>query len=96
MAKASRKFVENFGAWVDHKINIGQFTQEDADTLKADIRKDLEPGPDLLRDGLTVRNQAGVEVPAAINDHNERYRLWDEFFASELAAISESTCEVLV
>jgi hypothetical protein len=26
---------------------------------------------------------AGIEIPAAIDDHEERYRLWDTFFADE-------------
>lgn len=50
------------------------------------LRRDLAPGPDQLREGLTVI-VANIEIPAAINDHEQRYRLWAEFFATEAEAI---------
>ena len=37
--------------------------------------------------GLAMRHAAGVEVPATIDDHNERYRLWADYFAAEAEAI---------
>lgn len=51
------------------------------------LRRDLVPGPDQLRQGVAVIVAAGVEVPAAIDDHEERYRLWAEYFAAEAMAI---------
>lgn len=53
------------------------------------LRRDLTPGPDQLREGLTFIIAAGVEVPATIDDHEERYRAWADFFEIEAAAINE-------
>jgi hypothetical protein len=58
--------------------------------FRGTIRQDLAPGPDLLRAGLVVI-VGGVEVPAAIEDHEERYRLWADFFAAEADSIRNLT-----
>lgn len=83
MATVTRQFKENFDAWAKHRVASGDWSPDDMEELKGLLRIDLTPGPDQLRAGLTIIKAAGVEVPATIDDHEERYRLWDDFFASE-------------
>lgn len=83
MATVTRQFKENFEAWAADRIASGQFSESEMDDFKAMIRKDLQPGPDQLRQGLEIIKAAGVAVPATIDDHEERYLLWDNFFANE-------------
>ena len=83
MATVTRKFKEQFDIWATRKLSDGDFTNQEMEDLKVLLRKDFAPGPDQLREGLTFIKAAGVEVPATIDDHEERYRVWDEYFASE-------------
>ena len=76
MATVSRKFRDDFECWAADRIARGEFTPAAMDEFKDLLRRDLAPGPDLLRDGLTVIIAAGVEVSAAIDDHERRYRFW--------------------
>lgn len=87
MATVTRQFKDNFDAWAKNRISRGQFSEAEMDDFKAMIRKDLQPGPDQLRQGLEIIKSAGVAVPATIDDHEERYRLWDGYFAEECKAI---------
>ncbi len=83
--KVTKRFKEQFDIWAANKIANGDFTNQEMEDLKVLLRKDFTPGPDQLRAGLTFIKAAGVEVPATIDDHEERYRVWDEFFTSENA-----------
>ena len=83
--KVTKRFKEQFDIWAKSKVANGDFTAEEIEDLKVLLRKDFTPGPDQLRAGLTFIKAAGVEVPATIDDHEERYRVWDEFFTSENA-----------
>ena len=87
MATVTRKFRDDFDTWAADRIRKGDFTPADMDELKEMLRRDLAPGPDQLRAGYTVIVTAGVEIPAAIGDHEERYRLWADFFSIEAEAI---------
>lgn len=87
MATVTRKFRDDFDAWAADRLAKGEFTETDMAEFKDLLRRDLAPGPDQLRDGLTVIIAAGLEVPAAIDDHEERYRLWGDYFAVEAEAI---------
>jgi len=87
MAKATRVFRDNFDAWSQHKISAGDFTAQEIDDLRALIRIDLTPGPDQMRDECELFNANGVKIPATIDDHEDRYKLWDGFFAAEVADI---------
>ena len=87
MATVTKQFRDNYEFWIDHKIKTGQFTEKQADDLKVMIRKDLTEGPDQLRAGLEIILAAGVVMPASIDDHLERYKLWDDFFVVECADI---------
>lgn len=86
MATVTRKFRDDFETWAADRLARGQFTPAEMDEFRNTLRQDITPGPDLLREGLTVF-VAGVEVPAAINDHNDRYRLWADYFETEAEAI---------
>ena len=86
MATVTRKFRDDFETWAADRLTRGQFTEADMAEFKDMLRQDLTPGPDLLRAGLVVI-VGGVEVPAVIDDHEERYRLWADFFAVEAEAI---------
>ena len=86
MAKVTKRFKENFDVWAKWKIERGDFTPAEMEEFREVVRRDLSPGPDVNREGLTVI-VAGVEISAAIDDAGERYRLWDEFFADEVDAI---------
>ena len=87
MAKVNRRFRENFDAFSAHRIATGEFTVEDAAELKRLIQIDLTPGPDQLRKECFFLNAAGVKIPATIDDHEERYRYWAEFFEAEVMDI---------
>lgn len=87
MATVTRKFRDDFECWAADRLARGEFTEADMAEFKDMLRRDLAPGPDQLRDGLTVILASGVEVPATIDDHEERYRYWADFFAAEAEAI---------
>ena len=93
MATVTRKFRDDFETWAADRIARGEFTQADMEDFRDMLRRDLVPGPDQLRQGVAVIIAAGVEVPAAIDDHEERYRLWAEYFAAEAMAILFSVIE---
>lgn len=86
MATVTRKFRDDFECWAADRLARGEFTPIDMDEFKEMLRRDLTPGPDQLRKGLTVII-AGVEVPAVIDDHEKRYQHWADFFAVEAEAI---------
>jgi len=83
MATVTRKFRDDFECWAADRLARGQFSQAEMDEFKDMLRRDLTPGPDQLREGLTVIIASGVEVPATIDEHEERYRLWADYFAIE-------------
>lgn len=87
MATVTKRFKDDFDTWAADRIASGAFTESDMADFKDMLRRDLTPGPDQLREGLSVIIAAGVEVPAAIDDHEERYRVWADFFAAEAEAI---------
>ncbi len=87
MATVSRRFRDNFETFSAHRIATGEFTVEDVAELKRLIKIDLEPGPDQLRNECFFLNAAGVKIPATIDDHEERYRYWAEFFEAEVGDI---------
>ena len=89
MATVTRKFRDDFDTWAADRLAKGEFTQADMSEFKDLLRRDLTAGPDQLREGLTVVIAAGVEVPATIDDYEERYRLWADYFALEAEAIRE-------
>ena len=74
MATVTKAFKENYELWIANRIECGEFTESDADEWRVMIRKDLTPGPDQFRE-------------LAIDDHEERFKLWDHFFAAECAEI---------
>lgn len=90
MATVTRKFRDDFETWAADRLAKGEFTPADMDEFKALLRRDLTPGPDQLRAGLTVIIAAGVEVPATIDDHQRRYELWADHFAIEAEAIRQA------
>ena len=83
MATVTKRFKEQFDIWAANKIADKSFSVEEMEELKGLLRKEFSPGPDQLRAGQSIINAAGVEVPATIDDHEERYRVWDAFFAAE-------------
>ena len=84
MATVTKQFRDNFEAWSRVKIAAGDFSIEEMADLREMIRIDLKPGPDQLRKGMEIISAAGVKITAAIDDHSERYKLWDEYFTAEL------------
>ncbi|UCV15523.1 hypothetical protein [Quatrionicoccus australiensis] len=93
MATVTRKFRDDFDTWAVDRVRRGEFTPADMEDFKEMLRRDLAPGPDQLRAGYTVIVAAGVEIPAAIDDHEERYSLWADFFHIEAEAIRINTKE---
>ena len=89
MATVTRKFRDDFEAWAADRIARGVFTDAEMAEFKDMLRRDLTPGPDQLREGLTVSIAAGVEVPATIDNHERRYALWAEYFDLEAEAIRQ-------
>lgn len=93
MATVTRKFRDDFECWSADRLAKGQFTEADMIEFKDMLRRDLAPGPDLLREGLSVIIAAGVKVSATIDDHEERYRLWSDYFAVEAESIRQQKKE---
>ena len=87
MATVTRKFRDDFDTWAADRLAKGEFTPADMNEFEDMLRRDLTPGPDQLREGLTIIIAAGVEVPATIDDHERRYQLWADYFAVEAEAI---------
>jgi hypothetical protein len=87
MATVTRKFRDDFECWAADRLARGEFTETDMEEFKELLRQDLAPGPDQLRKGLTVIIAAGVEVPATIDDPEQRYRYWADYFAAEAESI---------
>ena len=87
MATVTRKFRADFEVWQANRLASGEFTDDEMASFKDMLRRDLEVGPDQLRAGQSVIIAAGVEVPAAIDDHEARYRLWSDYFSAEAEAI---------
>lgn len=87
MATVTRQFKENFEKFAQHRIDTGQFTLAEAEEFRKMVRADLMPGPDQLRGECEYLTAAGVKVPAVIDDENERYRVWDSFFAEKCKEI---------
>ena len=90
MTIVTRKFRDDFETWAAHRIATGEWIEGEMENFKQMLRHDLAPGPDQVRAGLSAIIAAGVEVPAAINDHEERYRLWENFFSLEAECIRQS------
>lgn len=87
MAKVTRQFRDDFEIWAADRIARGEWTEAEVEDLRGMLRQDFEPGPDQLRTGVSVILATGIEIPAAIDDHEERYRLWADYFAAEAEAI---------
>lgn len=87
MATVTRKFRDDFDTWAADRLAKGEFSPADMAEFKDMLRRDLTPGPDQLREGLTIIIAAGVEVPATIDDHERRYQLWADYFSVEAEAI---------
>lgn len=85
----SRQFRDNLEKWSAHRIATGQWTAEEIEGLREMLRTEIRPGPDQFRQGVTVLTRCGVAIPATIDDHEERYRLWDDFFADEVRIIAK-------
>lgn len=90
MATVTRQFKIDFEEWAQQKIDAGEWELEEIEGLRVMIRKDLTPGPDVLREHLTYLDANGIEHPAMIEDHEERARLWTQFFADEVIRVSGS------
>lgn len=83
MALVERRFRDNFEAWAAMRIAHGDLTEQDIAELRETIRMELTPGPDTVRAGVWVVADGHV-ISGQIDDRDERYRLWDEFFEAEL------------
>lgn len=86
MAAVTKQFRDDFETWAADRVAAGWFSGGDVEEIRATLRRDLAPGPDTLRAGVVVM-VGSVPVPAAIDDHEQRYRLWAEFLAGEAEAI---------
>jgi len=85
----TKQFKDDFDTWAEDRLRFGDFTPEDMAEFKVMLRRDMTPGPDQLREGLTVINQAGIEVPAMIDNADDRVKAWTDYFsvcASEIRA----------
>lgn len=82
MPQVTKKFKDDFDKWAAAQLASGNFSQAEMVEFKELLRQDLTSGPDQLRQGLSVRIN-GVETSAVIDDAEERYRLWADYFANE-------------
>lgn len=81
--RVSKEFKDDFDTWANDRLSFKQFTQEEMEELKGMLRIDFAPGPDQLRAGYSFLNEKGITIPATIDDHEERYRVWSDYFAAE-------------
>ena len=88
MAIVTKRFRDNFEEFAAHRVASGAFSASELEEFRALVRKDLDPGPDQIRAHVDCLVVAGVKIPATIDDAEERYRLWDEFFSEEAADIA--------
>lgn len=77
----TKQFKEDFDTWAADRLKWGDFTDEEMTEFKAMLRKDMAPGPDQLREGLTLITAAGVAVPAMIDNHEDRIKAWTDYFS---------------
>ena len=80
--RVTKQFKDDFDTWANDRLKWGDFTPEDMTEFKELLRKDMTPGPDQLRQGLTLITQAGVEVPAMIDKVEDRIKCWSDYFAA--------------
>lgn len=86
----TKQFKEDFEIWAKEQLRTGVFSQDEMTEFKALLRIDMAPGPDQLRAGLEVINEAGVTVPAMIDSYEDRIKCWTDFFsvcANEIRAV---------
>lgn len=95
MATVTRKFRDDFETWAADRLATGQFSVEDMAEFCEMLRRDFAPGPDQLREGLTCINHASIEVTATIDDHEQRYRMWADYFQAEAASIRQQGAAAL-
>ena len=79
----TKQFKDDFDLWANHAISCGDFSADDMAEFKALLRIDFQPGQDQLREGLTLITEAGLTIPATIDDYVERIRVWTNFFADK-------------
>jgi hypothetical protein len=89
MATVTKKFRDDFEAWAANRIACGEFSEAEMANFKDMLRRDLTPGPDQIREGLTTIAASGIEIPAVIDNCDERYQLWASYFASKASAIRQ-------
>ena len=94
MATVTKKFRDDFETWATNRISSGDWTEDEMTSFKDMLRRDLAPGPDQLRTGLTAIIAAGLNVSATIDDHEERYRLWAHYFDAEAEEIRQQVEEL--
>lgn len=78
----TKQFKEDFDTWAAYRLKWGDFTDEEMTGFKEMLRKDMAPGPDQLREGLTIITEAGVDVPAMIDNHEDRIKAWTDYFSA--------------
>lgn len=76
------QFKEDFNTWAANALKFGNFTNEDMEEFKDLLRRDLQPGPDQLRQGLEFITESGVTIPAMIDNCEDRIKCWTDYFAS--------------
>ena len=77
----------NFETFAADRVAKGWFSADEVVELRRAVKQALRPGPDTLRKGLEFVTADGGTVPATIDDRDDRYRIWDEFFSAEAAII---------
>ena len=79
--KVTKQFKDDFEVWAEDQLRFKNFTPEDMAEFKQLLRQDMTPGPDLLREGLAFITAAGAEVPAMIDNVEDRIKAWADYFS---------------
>jgi len=86
--RVSVEFKQNFDIWSEEVLYQKTWSQEEMEGFKKILREsELADGPDLLRDQMVHYTPEGLEKPSAIDDPKERFRFWNQYFASEAQRI---------
>lgn len=78
--RVTKQFKDDFDVWANNALRFGDFTKDEMTEFKEMLRRDMQPGPDQLREGLEVITAKGI-TPAMIDNYEDRIKAWTDYFS---------------